>query len=253
MRLTKNKQHVKYIPHDKPSLMKIQYSPPMIQYNDNDYPLISNSKPRAFGDTFALISHLLTHSKNKYIYLNRYTTRSFRNRVHNIMNAFDTNKRVKYVNLEPNINISLVQQVTEPYYPTKFKWSKPTTDKIKIACQFVSPSKTYQEKRLSNKQITNILKWANQNQYEVIEIGLPQTVLESTEILSQCHFFLGICSGMSHLAHAVGIPCFIKDFITSRNKSMSFFHPHKLYCEYTTSYDAIIKMKRYINEEYNKK
>ena len=47
---------------------------------------------------------------------------------------------------------------------------------------------------------------------DVIKLGLPMSLEQSISIMRQCKLFIGVCSAMSHLAHACGIPTIIIEY-----------------------------------------
>ncbi len=42
-----------------------------------------------------------------------------------------------------------------------------------------------------------------------VRIGLPKRLSESFHLIEQAQYFMGVCSGMSHIAATLGKPCFI--------------------------------------------
>lgn len=47
---------------------------------------------------------------------------------------------------------------------------------------------------------------------KMVRVGLPLTLEESARELSRCRLFIGVCSGMSHVAHSVGCPMIVVEY-----------------------------------------
>ncbi len=56
---------------------------------------------------------------------------------------------------------------------------------------------------------------------KTVAMGLPMTLEESIAVMRTCRFMIGVCSGMSHVAHAVGIPLIIVQY----HQPVSSWHP----------------------------
>ena len=54
-----------------------------------------------------------------------------------------------------------------------------------------------------------------------MRIGLPATLEESIALMRTCKLMIAVCSGMSHVAHAVGIPLIIVQY----HQSIAEWHP----------------------------
>ncbi len=65
----------------------------------------------------------------------------------------------------------------------------------------------------SNYQIKNppaADQWRMHERWQpTVHIGLPMSWQESARHLASCRFFVGCCSGMSHIAHSVGCPTIV--------------------------------------------
>jgi hypothetical protein len=42
--------------------------------------------------------------------------------------------------------------------------------------------------------------------HQTVALGLPMALEETIDLVAACEYFVGVCSGMSHLCHSVGIP-----------------------------------------------
>lgn len=47
------------------------------------------------------------------------------------------------------------------------------------------------------------------DEQQAVRVGLPKTLSESFHLIEQAQCFIGVCSGMSHIAATLGKPCFI--------------------------------------------
>ncbi len=56
-----------------------------------------------------------------------------------------------------------------------------------------------------------------------VHLGLPMTLEESIAVMRTCRFMISVCSGMSHVAHAVGIPLILVEYI----QPVAMWHPDR--------------------------
>jgi hypothetical protein len=97
------------------------------------------------------------------------------------------------------------QQLSKyPIIPTTITWS-PNNSK-KICYQLDAKSKKGQA--FPSKDIENeLLDRIGQN-YELVKLGLGKTLKQCVEDLATCEIFVGVDSGMGHMAASVGTPIF---------------------------------------------
>jgi hypothetical protein len=57
------------------------------------------------------------------------------------------------------------------------------------------------------QDIPLVTQWPN-----MVRLGLPLTIEESLAELARCRLFVGVCSGISHLAHSVGCPMILIEY-----------------------------------------
>ena len=58
---------------------------------------------------------------------------------------------------------------------------------------------------------------------DAVHVGLPMTLEESIEVIRTSRFMISVCSGMSHVCHAVGTPLILLEYI----QPVTMWHPHR--------------------------
>jgi hypothetical protein len=92
----------------------------------------------------------------------------------------------------------------ERYFPTKhFQWKKPGTRKV---CYQLVPRYSTSNKVCPPGHIEKLLAALERTGFGTKAIGLPLTLNEIIEVCATSDFFVGVCSGMSHVCHSVGTP-----------------------------------------------
>jgi hypothetical protein len=89
------------------------------------------------------------------------------------------------------------------YIPTKLKWHG-TQDRL-IAHQFNGRSGA-DAKNPPPGDVETIQRHLFFGGMTPLSVGLPWTVEQSVIILAACRQFIGVCSGLSHVAHSAGCP-----------------------------------------------
>ncbi len=108
----------------------------------------------------------------------------------------------------------------ELYIRTRTQWKQKKYNRV--CYQFDSDSSRTGKFFKGNYQI--IIDKIHQNGVEVVSLGLPFTLQECIDIAANSDVFMGICSGMSHMCHSVGVPMLLQSW-----SSLQLFHPNKIY------------------------
>jgi hypothetical protein len=104
----------------------------------------------------------------------------------------------------PRIVLPWLDAFGKAYFPTrKVRWY-PNRSRI-IATQLV-PRNPDDIKACSPADCQLFRERSRAAGYEVVELGLPRSIEENIAIAARCEAFVGVCSGMSHLCHSVGVP-----------------------------------------------
>jgi hypothetical protein len=98
-----------------------------------------------------------------------------------------------------------------PFAKTKVQWKSGPHKRICYQLTTKSNNPRFVDKKMPKDQIDELLSYLSQS-YELIEVGLPYTMGESINIMATSDAFVGICSGMSQVAHSVGVPTFLYDW-----------------------------------------
>jgi hypothetical protein len=187
--------------------MLLHYNPNVVYMN----PGVCNG----FGDAFGWASFVcrLSEASGKTIKLSKIPVKS-KNSIETIL---QTTGRYQLVKPEPNTKIYSVRgsqrskQFREIYswlfLPTRIANWQPNKSR-KIAYQFGHGGATDRLIQDINDE-TRILDAIRSKGYEPIELGGSFGDIECVKRAAMCEFFVGTCSGMSHLCHSVGVPTHI--------------------------------------------
>jgi hypothetical protein len=80
-----------------------------------------------------------------------------------------------------------------------------SSDSHLVAYQFDGIS--HPELNPNSEEVSSFLSLFDENQ--TVQVGLPKALSESFHLIEQARYFIGVCSGMSHIAATLGKPCFI--------------------------------------------
>jgi hypothetical protein len=158
----------------------------------------------ALGDTWSCCSYILQREYKPR--LNPCTMgRDYRGLVGLISSLLDTRNGFEYVEGEPKYVPSHFSCYQHDYVPTKSKWSGGGSGKI---CYQFDGRSEGEDKNLSKEEEGELLDiWGRG--YGVENLGGMRNLGEVVELMSGSELFVGIPSGMSHVAHSVGIPTVI--------------------------------------------
>lgn len=110
-----------------------------------------------------------------------------------------------------------------PYIKTKIRWSG--VESKTVSTQLTGGRLHADLKNLSPEFNSKILSEIKLGGYDHIELGINYTLEECVSIIAGSRFFIGIDSGMSHVAHSVGVP-----MVLVKNKlEFSQYHVNKNY------------------------
>ena len=130
-----------------------------------------------------------------------------------------------------------VRNHKRPFVNTKVGWTWMHGKYGRICYQLNTKSNNprFSSKKISDDEIKRILDYLAKD-YELIEVGLPYTIQQSINIMSSSDAFIGICSGMSQVAHSVGVPMYLYDW-----RLLKKCHPKKTYKIFKDSSDFMRK------------
>jgi len=193
----------------------------------------------ALGDTWAFISYVIYECRDKgrkVCFFSR-LTQSQKVLFKDIFDLLQTNVKMRLTNETPNQNVrGGVQEFSfgtyafdKKYVPTKRRWTK--NNGRLIAYQFESvKSRPHQPARfLSEIDEVDFELWKSKSRYTFVDLNNRFSVHQIVDILSQCHCFIGIDSGISHIAHSVGVPRFIKFWKCKGKEHLDWLEPEKEY------------------------
>ncbi len=183
-----------------------------------------------FGDLWAITSHccLLSRREGQTVYLSKWSTKCMLDReeeirdiLRNLDESYTQNVVVTSERFTMGSRFSAGDH-HDPYVPTKVKWAR---NDSRIISYQVETSTQHRPDRFCDPWLIEELS-DQLPAYEFIELGKEHQsrMSEVIEILSQSELFVGIDSGMSHVAHSVGVPVFLKYYA-----GLWGSHPNKEY------------------------
>jgi len=198
-----------------------------------------------FGDLWAITSHccLLSQREGQTVYLSKWSTKSMLDReeeirdiLRNLADSYVENVVVTSERFTMRSRFS-VRDHHDPYVPTKVKWAR---NDSRIISYQIDTSTQHRPDRFCDPWLIEDLS-DQLPDYEFIELGkeYQSSMSELIEILSQSELFVGIDSGMSHVAHSVGVPTFLKYYA-----ELGLCHPNKEYVAFRDGDD----LKRKLSE-----
>lgn len=126
-----------------------------------------------------------------------------------------------------------------PYFPTKLAWVPRRHHKV--CYQFDGRTRPSQTNPPPEDERLLLGPWLPPGTV-LVKLGRPLTATESAMHLATCDAFLGVDSGISHLAHSVGVPTFLLQYAHPLTQA----HPGKVYTPCYGAADAIEKICRYL-------
>ena len=87
-------------------------------------------------------------------------------------------------------------------------------------------------------EIPILLSWAPEREF--VKVGLPLSLEESIYRMSTCALYVGVCSGMSHVAHSVQCPMLLIQY----KQHLDNWHPREGWTKAVGTSDAIAQAKR---------
>jgi hypothetical protein len=196
-----------------------------------------------FGDLWAITSYccLLSQREGETVYLSKWSTKSMLDRekeIRDVLESLDDsytqNVLVTTEHFASSPRFS-VRDHREPYVSTKVRWG-PNNSRI-ISYQLETLAK-HRSDRLCHPRLIKGLSDQLPG-YEFVELGKEHqsSLSEIIEILAQSELFVGIDSGMSHVAHSVGVPVFLKYYA-----ELGLCHPNKEYVAFRDGQDLTLKL-----------
>lgn len=196
-------------------------------------PAISVWSPWRFnlGDHWATINYLITRSwmLKEEIHLSRWQHgQDFKSRFDEILDLLDKPKHSRIVIVdEKGTHEPEGEDVwTSPYWPTKVRW-EPGRDP-RVCFQFDGISSAA-DKNPSGLDAVAIVHALVSSGYEPIKLGKDRSLWDCAVALSRSQCFVGCDSGMSHLAHSVGVPIYLVEYklpVITAHRNKNFIHCH---------------------------
>ncbi len=171
-----------------------------------------------FGDHWASMSWLrhvakATRRRPSLSYIQHGT--DFSHRLHEIDQALamDGDGPIDYTpmltNGQPTQELDGFDVWSCPVVPTKLRWEFDPQSRL-VVYQFDGASSP--DKNPSVADSDRILRHLRGQGYMTFVLGKHLSVAECVRACSRAAMFVGCCSGMSHLAHSVGVPVYLLEY-----------------------------------------
>lgn len=126
--------------------------------------------------------------------------------VFRISQLLESKGRLKIAHEFGEIKASSNDAFQNPYFPIKGGWKGQGSNKV--ACHLTGGTSWNQN--LSKNEVERVVWELRRRGYDPIPVGLPLSLEESVEVMRGCGMFVGIDSGLSHVAHSfTGLPVHI--------------------------------------------
>jgi hypothetical protein len=174
---------------------------------DTDLVFTHPGQGGAFGDSFGWISFIcrLSEASGKRIKVARLHPKAILlgKELLNTTGVFEEVKTDNVFRLPGGTKGGYREVYSTLFLPAKTQW---TFNQSKVvAVQF--GKRGLADRRIQNpKDEERIVKALEDKGYTVKQIGGHLSNIECMELAASCQFFVGTCSGMSHLCHSVGTP-----------------------------------------------
>lgn len=181
------------------------------------------------GDHWATINYLITRSwlLKEEILLSRYQHgQDFKTRFEEILNLLDAPKGAKVVIVDyPGTHEPEGEDVwTSPYWPTKVRWAPGRRFYGTYQFDGISSAK---DKNPYREDEVDIVETIHDLGLSPLRLGKHLSLWECATALSNSGCFVGCDSGMSHLAHSVGVPMYLVEYklpIITAHRNKHFIH-----------------------------
>jgi len=124
-----------------------------------------------------------------------------------------------------------VEEYPHPYYPTKHVWKPKRHRRLCVQFDNNQVPETCARSFKYHDRLA-LLDWLKDKPYVVL--GKPLSVSQCAEIAATSDLFIGMDSGMSHLAHSVGVPTLLLHW-----EALDRFHPKKLFYRFGNAKEGI--------------
>lgn len=128
-------------------------------------------------------------------------------RLRDIIDVLDIPNLIEIVDCPGKIGMDQYNFWTTKYHPTKVRWKNVYENKF--CYQFDGASNNWR-KNPPPEDIDKLTSWCDKESF--IQLGKHLSIKQCVELASESSMFFGVCSGMSHLCHSVGLPVFILEY-----------------------------------------
>lgn len=179
-------------------MLKVKEQPPLVHYFDHAH--------FGFGDKWSICNYILRTSEDTGC-KTLITSQCWNDDISLIMRNLVSTGSFEFVPLSYTRKIDYCATFKINFCPTKnYVW---TPNKSKLICYQLDGKWKSEVKNLSDGETKALFHFLRKSGYELIDVGNMRPLSESIRLLSKAEAFVGIPSGMSHVANSVGTPSYI--------------------------------------------
>lgn len=146
-----------------------------------------------------------------------------------VFNEILNTRKAKYIEIPDYPDAQRIGGWSRNVYRWKFLPARITykPEKVSDIICYQLDSRSKKDKQLQSGEKEKLIKAIESKGFKAIELGKMNSEKMNMTYASQCKLFVGICSGMSHLCHAVGCPVhvIINERSARRTKKYHRAHP----------------------------
>ncbi len=134
--------------------------------------------------------------------------RDFSQRLHEIDDLLDDSDcGPRFIDAEPTHHFDGYHIWACPVVPTKTRWRNDPRSRA-VVYQFDGESAA-ESKNPPDTEREKLLAWLRNVGFETVQLGKHLSLAECVEEAANAALFVGVDSGMSHVAHSVGVPVYL--------------------------------------------
>lgn len=154
-----------------------------------------------FGDLWATVNYALTRPVVPGIYPWQ-QEHAVGDTLREIASLLETPAALKLVDFEPPTPFPWKESFACPYLPTRARWAGAGSGAV---CYQLDGKSERGIKNLTWAEEVGLLTWLS-SRYRVINVGGRRPLGEVVRAMAGAEAFVGVPSGMSHVANSVGVP-----------------------------------------------
>lgn len=173
-----------------------------------------------FGDRWAAVNYILQQGQTNYFSVQCPQALQARR----ILRALRTDSVLLPSPLPPNARPAICEAFSRPWLQTRVAWS-PQVDPRLVTFQF--DGRSFADRKNLTPQEEQFLQIILLNLgYRLENVGGMRPLRNIIRLLARSTFFVGVCSGVSHIARSVGTPSFVISNRLAYHRELRYTYRH---------------------------